>query len=94
MTVSKPVDPRISVMNNDEKIINLVNAASLLRAEIMSKRDWSFTGTFDNFENPYLLQFFLSHHFFGSHVDKVSRMQYEEVDTTVDIACQFLAQNT
>ena len=52
MTVSKAVDLRMSVMDNDEKITNLVNAASLLRAEIMSKRDTPFKGTFDNLGTP------------------------------------------
>ena len=92
--VSKAVDLRLSMMDNNEIISNLVNAASLLREEIMSTRDWSFTGNFDNFENPSLLQFFLSHLLFGNHVGKVSQMRDEEVDATVDIACQFLVQNT
>ena len=59
----------------------------------MQKCSWSFTGSFDNFENPSLLQFFLSHLLFGCHVIKVSVMQNEEVDKTVDVACQFLVQN-
>lgn len=92
--VSKAVDLRLSVMDNGEIVSNLVNAASLLREEMLSKRGWSFTGSFDNFDNPSLLQFFLSHLLFGSHVSKVSGVREEEVDKTVDVACQFLVQNT
>ena len=91
--VSKAVDIRLS-MDNDEIIRNIVSAASLIRKEIISSRDWSFTGTFDNFENPSLLQFFLSKLLFGSHVGKVSQTRDVEVDKTVDVACQFLVQNT
>jgi len=41
-----------------------------------------------------LLQFFLTHLLFGRHVHKVSGMRNDEVDKTVDAACQFLTQNT
>ncbi|KAG0714714.1 hypothetical protein GWK47_013596 [Chionoecetes opilio] len=41
-----------------------------------------------------LLQFFMSHLLFGSHVVKVSGIRDQEVDKTVDVSCQFLVQNT
>jgi len=85
--VSKAVGLRFSMMDNDEIISNPVNVASLLR-EMMSKRGWSFTGTFHNFENPALLQFFVSHLLLGSHVDKAFRMCDEEMNKTADVAYQ------
>lgn len=92
--VSKAIDLRLSMMDDGEIVGNLKNVANLLREEMMQKRSWSFTGTFDNFENRSLLQFFLSHLLFGSQVVKVSGMRNEEVDKTVDVACQLLVQNT
>jgi len=59
-TVSKAIDLKFSMMDNGEIIGNIVNVAHLLREEMMSKPGWSFTGTFNNFENPSLLQFFKS----------------------------------
>lgn len=41
-----------------------------------------------------MVQFFLSHLLFGSHVSKVSGVREEEVDKIVGVACQFLVQNT
>jgi len=63
--------------------------ANMLREEMMQHRKWSFNGSFDNFENPPLLQFFLTHLLFGPHVLKVSGMRNDEVDKSVDVACQF-----
>ena len=92
--VSKAIDLSLSMMDDGEIIGNLKNVAGLLRHEIMQMHGWSFTGTFDDFKNPSLLQFFLSHLLFGSHVAKVSGVRDQEVDKTVDVACQFLVQNT
>ena len=82
------------MMDDGEIIGNLKNAACLLREEMLQKRNWSFDSTFDSFKNPSLLQFFMSHLLFGSHITKVSEVRDAEVDKTVDIACQFLTQNT
>ena len=91
--VSKAVYIRMS-MDNDKIIRNTVNAVSLIRKQIISGRNWSFTGTFDYFENHSLLQSFLSKLLFGSHVCKVSQTRDVEVDRTVDVACPFLVHNT
>ena len=61
---------------------------------MIQHRNWSFNGSFEEFQNPPLLQFFLSHLFFGRHVLKASGIRNEEVDKTVDVACQFLIQNS
>ena len=51
-------------------------------------------GSFEDFENHLLLRFFLTHLVFGHHVLIVSGIRNEEVDKVVDVACQFLIQNT
>ena len=71
----------------------MTNIANILREEMMQYRNWSFNGTFGDFENRSLLQFFLSNLLFGGHILKVSGRRNDEVDKTVDVACQFLIQN-
>ncbi|KAG0712568.1 hypothetical protein GWK47_018240 [Chionoecetes opilio] len=92
--VTMAMDYRSSMMNDDEIVGHLKNVTNLLREEMLQQRSWSFTGSFSNFENPSLLQFFMSHLLFGSHVVKVSGIRDQEVDKTVDVSCQFLVQNT
>ena len=92
--VSKAMDLRSLLLENEDTIGMLKNVANILRGEIMQHRNWSFNGTFEDFQNPPLLQFFLTHLLFGHQVLKVSGIRNEEVDKTVDIACQFLVQNT
>ena len=65
-----------------------------LRKEILGKRDWKFNGDLSNFENPPMLQFFLNQLLFGPHVRTVTGSRDVEVEKTVDVACQFLVQNT
>ena len=82
-------------MSDESEIVcSLKKVAYLLRGEIMQLRDWSFTGTFDNFNNPPLLKFFLSNLLFDRHGSKIAGKQDEEVDKIVEVACQFLIQNT
>jgi hypothetical protein len=81
-------------LDNSETIGRLKNVADILRKEMIQHRNWSFNGSFEEFQNPPLLQFFLSHLFFGRHVLKASGIRNEEVDKTVDVACQFLIQNS
>jgi len=82
------------MLDDGETIGYLKKIANILRDEIMQHRNWVFDGNFENFENPPLLQFFLTHLLFGRHVHKVSGMRNDEVDKIVDAACQFLTQNT
>ena len=60
----------------------------------MQQQKWSFTGSFEDFPNPPLLQFFLTHLLFGSHALDVSGMRDKEVNKVVDVVCQFVVQNT
>jgi len=92
--VSKAMDLRSAMLDDGETIGYLRKMANILRDEIMPHRNWVFDGNFQNFENPPLLQFFLTHLLFGRHVHKVSGMHNDEVDKIVDTACQFLTQNT
>ena len=66
-TVKKAVD-RILSMSDSDVVNSLQNVAKLLRREVMKICDWSFTGTFNNFNNPPLIQFFLKQLLFGEHV--------------------------
>ena len=78
----------------DEKVTYLKHISRLLREELLDHRSWSFNGSLDDFSSPPLLQFFLCQLLFGRHVIKVSETRNEEVQKTVDLACQFLTQNT
>ena len=92
--VSKAIELRSALLDNDNKIGALKNVASVLREEILQYRKWSFTGSFQDFDNPPLLQFFITQVLFGCQVLKVSQVRNEEVEKAVDVACQFLVQNT
>lgn len=92
--VTMAMDYRSSMINDDEIVGHLKNVANLLQEEMLQQRTWSFTGNFSNFENPSLLQFFMTHLLIGSHVVKLSGIRDQEVDKTVDVSCQFLVQNT
>ena len=92
--VSKAIELRSALLDNDNKIGALKNVASVLREEILQYRKWSFTGSFQDFDNPALLQFFITQVLFGSQVLKVSQVRNEEVEKAVDVTCQFLVQNT
>ena len=94
LAVTKAMELKSTYCNDSDIVCHLKNIANILCDEMMQHRKWTFNGTFDDFENPPLLQFFLSQLLFGHHVLKVSGMRNEEVDKTVDVACQFLVQNT
>ena len=81
-------------MLDNDKIFQLKSTVNMLRNEMMKHGDWSYTGSFENFKNPPLLQFFLTHLLLGRHVHKVSEMRNEEVDKIIDVSCQFLIQNS
>jgi len=88
------MDLRSAMLDDGETIGYLKKMANSLRDEMMQHQNWVFDGNFKNFENPPLLQFFLTHLLFGRHVHKVSGMRNDEIDKTVHAACQFLTQNT
>lgn len=81
-------------MDSKNTIKHLETMARMLRGEIMQQQKWSFTGSFEDFPNPPLLQFFLTHLLFGSHTLDVSGMRDKEVNKVVDVVCQFVVQNT
>ena len=92
--VSKAVDVLSGQMDSKDTIKHLETMARMLRGEIMQQQKWSFTGSFEDFPNPPLLQFFLTHLLFGSHALDVSGMRDKEVNKVVDVVCQFVVQNT
>ena len=81
-------------MDSKATIKHLEFVAWMLRGEILQQQNWSFTGSFEDFPNPSLLQFFLTHLLFGSYAFDVSGMRDKEVNKMVDVACQFVVQNT
>ena len=81
-------------MDSRDTIEQLETMARMLREEIMQQRKWSFAGSFENFPNPPLLQFFLTRLLFGSHALDVLGMRDKEINKMVDVACQFVVQNT
>lgn len=83
-----------ALLDADDKIGQLKMMAIMLRQEITEFRKWSFDGNFDDFANPPMLQFFLTHLFFGHHVHSVSGICNKDVTKTVDVACQFLIQTS
>ncbi|KAG0712461.1 hypothetical protein GWK47_018420 [Chionoecetes opilio] len=92
-SVTMAMDYRSSMMNDDEIVGHTEECRQpSARREMLQQRSWSFTGSFSNFENPSLLQFFMSHLLFGSHVVKVSGIRDQEVDKTVDVSCQSLSK--
>jgi len=92
--VSTAMDLRSAMVDEGATIGYLKKMANILRDKMMQHQNWVFDGNFENFENPPLLQFFLTHLLFGRHVHKVSGMRNDEVDKTVDAAYQILTQNT
>ena len=47
----------------------------MLRNELTDHRNWTFNCDLEDFKNPPLLQFFLTHLLFRRHVHKVSEMR-------------------
>ena len=62
--VSKAVDVLSGQMDSKDTIKHLETMARMLRGEIMQQQKWSFAGSFEDFPNPLLLQFFLTHSMF------------------------------
>jgi len=92
--VSKAIDVLSAQMDSRDTIKHLETMARMLRGEIMQQQKWAFTGSFEDFPNLPLIQFFLTHLLFGSQALNVSGMRDKEVNKMVDVACQFVVQNT
>ena len=70
-TMTKAVDHLLS-MSDTDVVKSIKNAAKILRKEVFKICDWTFAGTFHDFNNPPLIQFFLKQLLFGGHGSKVS----------------------
>ena len=58
--VSKAMEIRSSMLDNEGTISQLKSTAQMLRNELMNHRDWSFNGNFKDLKNLAVLQFFLT----------------------------------
>ena len=95
VTLSKSISQAMQLATSQNTSVDtLVSVASVLRDEIMTHRDWKFSTDLINFKNPPMLQFFLNQLLFGPHSRKVTGRRDAAVQKTVDVACQFLMQNT
>ena len=94
--VSKAVDVLSVQMDGKDTTKHLETMARMLRGEIMQQQKWSFTGSFDDFPNLPLLQFFshTSALWLSRTQVHVWGMRDKEVNKMVDVACQFVVQNT
>lgn len=91
---SKAIEYHATMLDNSEVVGQLKSVASLWHDEILKYQNWTFEGTFDDFEHPPLLQYFLCRILFGKHASTKSQMRNQEIDKTTNVACQFLIQNT
>ena len=95
VTLSKSISQAMQLATSQNTSVDtLVSVASVLRDEIMTHRDWKFSTDLINFKNPPMLQLFLNQLLFGPHSRKVTGRRDAAVQKTVDVACQFLMQNT
>ena len=85
----------IEMLSKDSTIGLLKNVAKILRDEIVDPkyRNCFFKGSFNDFECPPIMQFFLTELLFGKHELKVTGKRNVEVNKTVEVASQFLIQN-
>ena len=73
------MDINSSMLGYGGTISQIRSTANVLRNEWMEHRNWKFNGDFEDFKNPLLLQFFLTHLLFDRHGHKKSEMRNAEV---------------
>ena len=95
LVISETVTEAIDFFSKDSKVGILKNVANMLREEMMNPeyRNWSFKGSFDDFNYPPIMQFFLTNLLFGSHENKVVGKRNEEVKKAVEVTSQVIIQN-
>ena len=91
--VSEPVDIRHQIPNKTRIVSTVIAAAKLLRKEVLSHPKWNFNGKLDGFENPPLLQCFLTNLLFGDLPSSLSNSKFES-KKVIYTSCQFLVKNT
>jgi len=72
----------------------LMTIVNMIRQDVLNHSNWAFAGKFDDFENPLIVHFFLTQLLFGNKNLNLEGLRSQEVDKSVDVACQFLTQNT
>ena len=88
--VSEAMDFALSYSTPVESMITLAN---MMREEALQYRDWKFEKDLNDFECPPMLQFFLNQFLFGRFSKKVTGKRDLELQSTLEVSCQFLLQN-
>ena len=74
--VSEAVDIRHQIPDETRIVSTVIAAAKLLRKEVLSHPKWNFNGKLDGFENPPLLQCFLTNLLFGDLPSSLSNSKF------------------
>lgn len=80
-------------LGENDQVFQFTQTAVKLRDEVLRQRNWQFSGGFDDFKPPPLLQFWLTRLLFGQNAHKVTGFRNKVVEKSVSVACQFLIQN-
>jgi hypothetical protein len=89
----KSVGQAVEFATADTDAWGLLEVSHALRKEVLGARDWKFTGDFNDFENPPMLEFIITHIMYGSEV-RISGQREAEVKKNVDVVCQLIVQSS
>ena len=68
--------------------------ARFMRKEILDQDQWVFTGTFDDFKNPPMLNTLLEWILLGTSNDFENETRRKGIDRSISVACQYIIQST
>ena len=68
--------------------------ARFMRKEILDQDQWVFTGTFDDFKNPPMLNTLLEWILLGTSNDFENETRRKGIDRSTSVACQYIIQST
>ena len=78
--------------NTSDDLNLLFQAAKLIRAEISKEEEWTFQGTFENFQMPKLLYTLIKWIIVWSHIELQSEIREGRIDNTVSVLTQVIMQ--
>ena len=82
-----------AVSQNTSDDLNLLfQAAKLIRAEISKEEEWTFQGTFENFQMPKLLYTLIKWIIVEPHMELQSEIREGRIDNTVSVLTQVIMQ--
>lgn len=90
----KSVGQAVEFATTDTDTRALIDLARALRQEVLGARDWKFTGEFNDFENPPMLEFLIARIMYGSEARQISGQREAEVKKNVDVVCQLIVQSS